>query len=138
LSNTNLTKNRLAQEWQNIPHATIRRCIVSMRRRWQACVKSRSEHTAYLTAISTFPWKLWNSIWTNIVLQRRCLKWIKKIAKKKLNSWKNIFTSLFLYNVDIVAFILFVKIYKNISVAKLVSVVYIQCIYLISRKLMFM
>jgi len=29
------------------------------------------------------------------------------------------FTSLFLYNVDIVAFILFVEIYKNISVAKL-------------------
>jgi hypothetical protein len=29
----------------------------------------------------------------------------------------NMFTSLFLYNVDIVAFILFVEIYKNISVA---------------------
>jgi len=29
------------------------------------------------------------------------------------------FTSLFLYNVDIFAFILFVEIYKNISIAKL-------------------
>jgi hypothetical protein len=32
---------------------------------------------------------------------------------------------LFLYNVDIVAFILFVKIYKNISVANLFWIVYI-------------
>ena len=36
-------------------------------------------------------------------------------AKKR----KNMFVFLFLYNVDIVAFVLFVEIYKNISVAKL-------------------
>jgi hypothetical protein len=43
----------------------------------------------------------------------------------KLNSWKNIFTFLFLYNVDINVFILFVEIDKNISVAKPFWVVYI-------------
>ena len=64
------------------------------------------------------------------VLQRRCSKRILKFNKKEIKQLTE--------HVVIVAFILFVEIYKNISVAKLVSVVYIQCIYLISRKLMFM
>ena len=64
------------------------------------------------------------------VLQQRCSKRILKFNKKEIKQLTE--------HVVIVAFILFVEIYKNISVAKLVSVVYIQCIYLISRKLMFM
>ena len=48
------------------------------------------------------------------VLQRRCLKWILKFSKNEIKQLKEHIYLLFLYNVDIVAFILFVKIYKKI------------------------
>ena len=38
---------RLAQEWQNIPQATIPRCVGSMRKRCQECVNARGGHTSY-------------------------------------------------------------------------------------------
>ena len=37
----------LAQEWQNIPQATICRCVGSMRKRCQECVNARGGHTSY-------------------------------------------------------------------------------------------
>ena len=40
-------RHRLAQEWQNIPQATIRRCVGSMRKRCQECVNTRGGHTSY-------------------------------------------------------------------------------------------
>ena len=40
-------RHRLAQEWQNIPQATIRRCVGSMRKRYQECVNARGGHTSY-------------------------------------------------------------------------------------------
>jgi hypothetical protein len=43
----------------------------------------------------------------------------KRNSKKEIKQLKEHIYLLFLYNVDIVAFILFVKIYKNISVANL-------------------
>ena len=38
---------RLAQEWQNIPQATIRRCVGSMRKRCQECMNARGGHASY-------------------------------------------------------------------------------------------
>ena len=111
-------RNRLTQEWQNIPQATIRCCIGNRRGRCQACVNSRGVHTVYWTATLTFLWKLWNSIWTLAYFNGVVGNGFKNLTKKKINNWKNMFTSLFLYNVNIVAFILFVEIHKNISVAK--------------------
>ena len=40
-------RHRLAQEWQNIPQATIRRCVGSMRKCCQECVNTRGGHTSY-------------------------------------------------------------------------------------------
>ena len=40
-------RHRLAQVWQNIPQATIRRCVGSMRKRCQECVYARGGHTSY-------------------------------------------------------------------------------------------
>ena len=40
-------RHRLAQEWQNIPQATIRRCVGSMRKRCQECVNARGGHISY-------------------------------------------------------------------------------------------
>ena len=40
-------RHRLAQEWQNIPQATIRRCVGSIRKRCQECVNARGGHTSY-------------------------------------------------------------------------------------------
>ena len=57
-------RNHLTQKWQNIPQATIRLCIGSLRRRCQACVNFRGGHTACCTATLKYPWKLWNSLWT--------------------------------------------------------------------------
>ena len=37
----------LAQEWQNIPQATILRCVGSMRKRCQECVNARGGHISY-------------------------------------------------------------------------------------------
>ena len=40
-------RHRLAQEWQNIPQATIHRCVGNMRKCCQECVKARGGHTSY-------------------------------------------------------------------------------------------
>jgi len=64
---------RLVQEWQNIPQATIRCCIGSMRRRCQACINSRGIHTAYNSDID-IPLKVVKFNLDPSVLQRRCLK----------------------------------------------------------------
>ena len=40
-------RHGLAQEWQNITEATIRRCVGSMQKRCQECVNARGGHTSY-------------------------------------------------------------------------------------------
>ena len=40
-------RQRLIQEWNNIPHETTRRCVQSMRRRCQACLNAHGGHTRY-------------------------------------------------------------------------------------------
>ena len=70
-----------------------------MRRRCPACINSRVGDTAYLNSEIDIPLKV---VKFNLDAKKR----------------KNMFVFLFLYNVDIVAFVLFVEIYKNISVAK--------------------
>ena len=40
-------RHSLAQEWQNLPQATIRRCIGSMQKRCQECVNARGSDTSY-------------------------------------------------------------------------------------------
>ena len=41
-------RHRLAQEWQNIPQSTIRRCVGNKGKRCKECVNSRGGHTPYL------------------------------------------------------------------------------------------